>query len=118
MSTQADESQILSLTSVTKTNNSSSMTEKCRASSIPTSVGASGVAAQQSAASISTNLVAAKTRIEQREIQRGNKKLRSDRVPKRANDAVALHNRFGALEDIDFAPSPFSTRICSISPRK
>ena len=34
--------------------------------------------------------------------QKRNQKLRGDRVPKGANDPVALHNIFGALEDIDF----------------
>ena len=110
MSTQTGESQIISMTSVTKTYNSSSMAEKCSTSSIPGPVSASGVVAQKSEASTSTRSVAANlsNRAERntRSTQKGNQKLRCDRVRKRANDAVALHNRFGALEDIDFAPSP------------
>ena len=35
-----------------------------------------------------------------------------------ANDPVALHNEFGALEDMNFAPSPSSTGVRSLSPRK
>ena len=38
--------------------------------------------------------------------QKGNQKLKSDRVHKGANDPVALHNKFVALENMDFAPSP------------
>ena len=42
----------------------------------------------------------------------------SPKEPKGANDPVALHNKFGALEDMDFAPSPSFTGVRSLSPRK
>ena len=84
-------------------------------------MGASGVAAQKLAASYTTKLVAANlsNRAERnpQSPKKGNQKLRSD-LPKGANDQVALHNILGALEDMDFAPSPSYTRVISLSPRK
>ena len=122
MSTQAGESQILSLTSVNITNTckSSSMTEKCNTSSRQASVGASGVAAPKPAASTLTKSVAANlpTRVERnpRSPNKGNQKLKSDRMPKGANDPVALHNKFGTLEDMDFrSHSPKKTKREAIS---
>ena len=39
-------------------------------------------------------------------------------MPKRANNPLALHNNFGALGDLDFAPSPSPTRVRNHSPKK
>ena len=101
------------------------MTEKCSTSSIPASVGAGfevGVVASKPAASTITKSVAANlpTQVERnpRSPKKGNQKLKSDRVPKGANDPVALHNKFGALKDMDVALSPSSTRVRSHSPKK
>ena len=89
-STQTGESQILSPTSVKKSANSSSRNSLSK----PTSAGSSGVAAPKPTAftitkSVATNLP---TLVERnpRSHKKGNEKLRSDRVPKRANDPVAL----------------------------
>ena len=123
-STQAHESQILSLTSVNKSVKSSSITVTDTRSTLskPTSAGSSGVAAPKPAASTSTKSVAANpsTRVERntRSPQKGNQKHRRDRVSKGANDQVALHSKFGALEDMDFALSPSSTRVRSLFPKK
>ena len=74
--------------------------------SIPASVVASDVAAQKTAASTTTKSVAANLSKpagrKTRSPQKGNQKLKSDRVPKGANHLVALHKRFWALEDMDF----------------
>ena len=81
--------------------------------SIPASVVASDVAAQKPTASTTTKSVAANlsnpAERKTRSPQKGNQKLKSDQVPKGANDLVALHNKLGALENMDFAPSPSST---------
>ena len=80
ISTRAGEIQILSRTSVNKTNtcNSSSMTEKCSTSSSPAAVGASGVVGPKPAASTITKSVAANlpTRVERnlRYPKKGNQK--------------------------------------------
>ena len=60
------------------------------------------------------------TRVERnpRSHKKGNQKLRNELVPNKANDPLALHNKFGAFEDMDFAPSPSSTRVHSHSPIK
>ena len=90
--------------------------------SIPASVVASDVAAQKPTASTTTKSVAANlsnpAERKTRSPQKGNQEQKSDRVPKVANDLVALHNKLGALEDMDFAPSPSSTGVRSLSPRK
>ena len=61
-------------------------------------------------------------RLESREIhdlpRRKIKNSRASGCPKGTNDPVALHNKFGALEDMDFALSPSSTRVLSHSPKK
>ena len=120
-STQAGESQILSLTSVNKSVKSSSSTDTRSTLSKPTSAGSSGEAAPEPTVSTFTKSVAANpsTRVERntRSPQKGNQKHRRDRVSKGANDPVALHDKFGALEDMDFAPSPSSTRVRSLSPK-
>ena len=86
--------------------------------SIPASVGASGVAAQKTATSTTTKSVAANlsnpAERKTRSPQKGNQKLKSNQVPKGANDPVALHNKFGVLEDMNFAKSPSSTGVRSI----
>ena len=88
--TQTGDSQILSPTSVKKSANSSSRNSLSK----PTPAGSSGVAAPKPTAftitkSVATNLP---TLVERnpRSPKKGNEKLRSDRVPKRANDPVAL----------------------------
>ena len=119
-SRQTGESQILSPNSVNKSPNSS-MDNRCSLSK-PTSAGSSGVADPKPAASTITKSVTTNlpTRVERypRSPKKGNQKLKSDRVPKGANDPAPLHNKFGALEDIDFAPYPSSTRVRSHSPKK
>ena len=45
-------------------------------------------------------------------------KQHSDRLPKGAKDPVALHNKFGALEDMECTPSHSSARPRSLSPKK
>ena len=105
-----------------KSANSGSNIDNRRSLSKPASAGSSGVAASKPAASTNTKSVVANTstQVERnpRSPKKGNQKLRSDWVSKEANDPVALQNNFGALEDMDFAPSPSSTRVRSHSPKK
>ena len=120
-STQSGKSQILSPTSVNKKVNSSSTDNRSTLSG-PTSAGYSGVAAPKPAASTITKSVAANLpTLESREIhdlpRRVIKHSEATGCPK-ANDKIALHNKFGALEDMGFAPSPSSTCVRSPSPIK
>ena len=105
ISTRAGEIQILSRTSVNKTNtcNSSSMTEKCSTSPIPF-CGRFRCSHQKPADSTTTKSVAANLSPEG--------KLKTQKQPgaQGGKDAVAFYNRFGALEDMDYVPSPSSTR--------
>ena len=119
-STQTGESQILSPTTVNKPANSSIANRSSL--SKPTSAGSSGIDAPKPAASTIKRSVAANfsDRVERnpRSPKKRNQKLKSDREPKGANDPVALHNKFGALEDMHFAPSLSSTRVRRYSPKK
>ena len=45
-------------------------------------------------------------------------KQHSDRLPKGAKDPVAMHNKFGALEEMECTPSHSSARARSLSPKK
>ena len=104
-----------------KTVNSSSIDSRSTLPG-PTSAGSSGVAAPKPAASTITKSIAASLPIpvkrNPRSLKKGNQKLRSDRVPKEANDPIAPHNKFEALEQIDCAQFPSSTRVRSHSPKK
>ena len=121
-STQTGESQILLPTFVIESANSiSSIDNRCSLSK-PTSAGYSGEAPQKPASFTTTKSVTANisNRVERttRSPQKGNQKLRDHRMPKGANNSVDFHNRLGALEDMDFAPSPSSARVRRLSPKK
>ena len=45
-------------------------------------------------------------------------KQNSDRLPKGAKDPVAMHNKYGVLEDMDFTPSHSSSQVRSLSPKR
>lgn len=100
--------QILSLTSINKTNNSSLKPEKCSTSSIPASVDSSGVRNCPQTRSFYFHKVGScKSPDSSREkptiFQEENQKLRTDRVPWRQ---MILYNKFGALEDMDHVRIP------------
>ena len=45
-------------------------------------------------------------------------KQNSDRLPKGAKSPVAMHNKYGVLEEMDFTPSLSSSRVRSLSPKR
>ena len=118
MSIKAGKSKILSLTSVTKTNNSSPMTEKLQHIVDTRFCGCFRRSCPKIRSSQRRCKYLESSREKTRSPKKENQKLRIDQVPKGANDPDELNKKFGALKDMAFAPSPSSTRVRSLSPRK
>ena len=114
MSTQVCESDILPQTSVTTTNSVTS--KKNSTSTSPGSTSAPG----KSVATGPAEPVAAdiQKQAKRRNSSPKNKsKQYSDRLPKGAKDPVAVHNKFGALEEMECTTSHSSSRTRSLSPK-
>ena len=125
MSTQVCEGDIPSQTSVTT--NTASVTKQKSGTQNSTPVSprsAAKVAAPTSGKSVATTSVEPMAADTPKQSKRRNSspknksKQCSDRLPKGSKDPVAMHNKFGPLEEMEYTPSHSSSRARSLSPKK
>ncbi|XP_061164965.1 uncharacterized protein LOC133173917 [Saccostrea echinata] len=102
MSTQVCEDDILQQTSSSKVSLSSN--DKGKTKTVPASAGPTAAAAPKPVAA-AVSRPAATSRPSGRQNTSPSKKQLSDRIPKGTTDPVALHNKFGVLEEMDFTTS-------------
>ncbi|XP_061170354.1 uncharacterized protein LOC133179670 [Saccostrea echinata] len=120
VSTQVSEKDFLQQTSSSEAPLPSH--DKGKSTSSPASAGHAAVAAPKTAAAAASKPESAGTSRssgrQNRSPPKNNQKQSRDRLPKGADDLVALHNKFGVLEEMDVTPCHSSSQAGSVSPNK